>query len=106
MMFIIFTHVFRSVTDKHAHLKTKIITRNQALFMTKALSKAIMTRSRSTSKYKKFSSRGNFLAFRKAKSFCNNFNKKTNKAYFEQMTRRGSINSKSFWNTLKPFLIN
>ena len=70
MMFIIFTHVFRSVIDKHAHLKTKIITRNQALFMTKALSKAIMTRSRLTSKYKKFSSRGNFLTFRKPKAFA------------------------------------
>ena len=28
------------------------------------------------------------------------------KVYFEQMTRRGFINRKSFWNTVKPFLIN
>ena len=26
------------------------------------------------------------------------------KAYFEQVTRRGFVNAKSFWNTVKPFL--
>ena len=31
----------------------------------------------------------------------------TKKAYFEQMTRRGFVvNSKSFWNTVKPFVTN
>ena len=30
----------------------------------------------------------------------------TKKAYFEQMTRRGFVNSKSFWNTVKPFPTN
>ena len=48
-MFTTFT-VFRSVIDKHAPLKTKIIRENQAPFMTTALSKAIMTRLRLKSK--------------------------------------------------------
>ena len=30
----------------------------------------------------------------------------TKKAYFEQMTRKGFVNSKSIWNTVKPFLTN
>ena len=30
----------------------------------------------------------------------------TKKAYFEQMTRRDFVNSKLFWNTVKPFLTN
>ena len=34
---MIFTDVFRSVLDKNASLKTKIIRGNQAPFMTKAL---------------------------------------------------------------------
>ena len=105
-MFTTFTDVFRSVIDKHAPLKTKIIRGNQAPFMTKALSKAIMTRLRLRSKYNKWQSRENFLAFRKAKNYCNNRNEMTKKAYFEQMTRRGFVNSKSFWNTVKPFLTN
>ena len=45
-MFATFTDFFRTVIDKHAPLKTKVIRGNQAPFMTKALIKAIMTRSR------------------------------------------------------------
>ena len=30
----------------------------------------------------------------------------TKKAYFEQMTRQGLINSKSFWNIVKSFSPN
>ena len=78
-MFTTFTDVFRSVIDKHAPLKTKIIRGNQAPFMTKALSKAIMTRLRLRSKYNKWQSRENFLAFRKAKNYCNNRNEMTKK---------------------------
>ena len=49
----------RSVIDKHTSLKTKIIRGNQAPFMMKALSKAIMTRSRLRSRYNKWPSREN-----------------------------------------------
>ena len=101
-----FTNVVRFVLDKHAPLKTKITRGNQAPFMTKSLSKAIMTRSRLRSKYNKWPSRENFLAFKKAKNNCNNINKKAKKAYFERMNKQGSISSKSFWNTVKPFLTN
>ena len=74
--------------------------------MTKALNKAIMTRSTLSSKYIKWSSRENFLAFRKAKCYWNNLDKKTKKAFIEQMTERGLISSKSSWNTTKLFLTN
>ena len=52
--FTTFTDVFNSVIDKHAPLKTNIVRGSQAPFMTKALSKAIMTRSRLRSKYNKW----------------------------------------------------
>ena len=71
------TDVLRSVTDKHTPLKTKIIRGNWAPFITKALSKARMARSRPKSKCNKWSSRENLLAFRKAKNICSNLNKKT-----------------------------
>ena len=105
-MFTTFTDVFTSVIDKHAPLKTNIVRGSQAPFMTKGLSKAIMTRSRLRSKCNKWQSRENFLAFRKAKNHCSNLNKTTKKAYFEQMTRRDFVNINSFWNTVKPFLTN
>ena len=30
----------------------------------------------------------------------------TKKVYFKQMTRKGFVNSKSFWNIVKPILTN
>ena len=48
-----FTEVFRLVIDKHAPLKTKIIRGSHVAFMTKALSKAKMTRLRIKLKYNK-----------------------------------------------------
>ena len=53
-MFTTFTDVFRSVIDKHAPLKTKTVRGNQIPFMTKALSKVTLTKSRLRSKYNKW----------------------------------------------------
>ena len=51
--FTTLTDVLRSILDKHAPLKTKIIKGNQVPFITKSLSRAIMTRSRLRSKRNK-----------------------------------------------------
>ena len=45
-----------------------------------------MTGPRLRSKYNKWPSRENFLAFRKAKNYCNNLNKKDKKPYLERKT--------------------
>ena len=45
-MYSTFSDVFRSVLDRHATLKRKMIRRNQGPFMTKQLNKAIMNRSK------------------------------------------------------------
>ena len=42
----VFTNIFRMVLDKHAPIKKKIVRYNEAPFMTKKLSKAIMNRSK------------------------------------------------------------
>ena len=105
-MFSTFTEVFRSVLDKHAPLKTKKVRGNQGPFMTKELSKAIMTRSRITNNYPKWPSRENFLAMKRAKNTCNNLAKSTKKEYFKKVTQKGFANNKVFWNTVKPFLTN
>ena len=73
--FSAFTNVFRYVLDKHAPLKTKTIRGNHKPFMTKNLSKAIINRSRLRSKYLKWSSRGDFLEYKKTKTLCNSLNK-------------------------------
>ena len=50
-MYTTFTKVFRTALDKFAPLKSKKIRGNQAPFMTKELSKAIMDRSKIKKKY-------------------------------------------------------
>ena len=65
-MYSTFSDVFRSVLDRHAPLKRKIIRGNQAPFMTKQLSKVIMNRSKLRNRNIKWSSRENFLDYKKA----------------------------------------
>ena len=56
-MYSIFSDVFRSVLDRFAPLKRKMIRGNQGPFMTKQLSKAIMNRSKLRNRYIKWPSR-------------------------------------------------
>ena len=55
---------------------------NKAPFMTKEMSKAIMTRSRIKNKYNKWPSRENFLALKQIKNKCTNLTKTAEKQYF------------------------
>ena len=77
------TNIFRSTLDNHAPLKQKQVRGNQAPFMTKELSKAIMTRSRIKNKYNKWPSRENFLALKQIKNKCTNLTKTSEKQYFD-----------------------
>ena len=105
-MYSAFSDVFRSVLDRHAPLKRKMIRRNQRPFMTKQLSKTIMNRSKLTNRYIKWPSRENFLDYKKAKNTCGNLNKFAKKSYFDKVTSNGFVSNKVFWNTVKPFLTN
>ena len=53
--------------------------------MTKELRKGIMDRSRLQNKYLKWSSRENFLAYKKAKNNCKSLNKKAKKDYLKKL---------------------
>ena len=105
-MYSTFSNVFRSVVDKHAPLKRKIIRGNQAPFMTKQLSKDMMNRSKLRNRYIKWPSRENFLDYKKAKNTCSYLNKFAKKSYFDKDTRTGFVSYRAFWNTVKPFLTN
>ena len=105
-MYSTVSDVFRSVLDRHAPLKRKIIRRNQGPFMTKQQSKAIINRSKLRNRYIKWPSRENFLDYKKAKNTCNNLNKSAKKSYFDKVTSKCFMSNKGFWNTVKPFLTN
>ena len=105
-MYSTFSDIFRSVLDRHALLKWKMIRGNQGPFMTKQISKAIMSRCKLRNRYIKWPSRENFLDDKKAKNTCNNLSKYAKKSYFDKVTSKGFVSNKAFWNTVKPFLTN
>ena len=101
-----FSDIFRSMLDRHAPLKWKMIRRNQGPFTTKLLSKAIMNRYKLRNRYIKWPSRENFLDYKRAKNTCNNLSKFAKMSYFDKFTSKGFVSNKAFWNTVKPFLTN
>ena len=65
------SEIFFEVLNYHAPLKQKSVRGNHAPFMTRELSKAIMTKSKAKSSYVKWYLRDNFVAYKKAKNKCN-----------------------------------
>ena len=55
-------------------------------------------------KYTKWPSRENLLTFRKSRKICNNLRKKAKNPFFEKSTVNRLMESKNFWDTVKPFL--
>ena len=95
------------ILQKHAPLKSKQVTGNHAPFMNKELSKVIMNKSRMRNIYLEWTSRENVLAYKKVKNKCNTVTRKTQKRYFEYAAKnRNFTTSKTFWNTVRPFITN
>ena len=63
--------IFSEVLNNHAPLKQKSVRGDHAPFMTRELSKAVMTKSKVKNSYVKWPSRENFVAYKKAKNKCN-----------------------------------
>ena len=98
------TNILRSTLDNHAPQKQKHVRGNQAPFMTKELSKTIMTRSRIKNKYNKWPSRENFLALKQIKNKCTNLTKTAKKQYFAKSAENQPLTNESFWNSISSFL--
>ena len=86
------TNIFRSALDNHAPLKQKQVRRNQAPFITKKLSKAIMTRSRIKKKCNKWPSRESVVAVKQINKKCTNLTKTVIKQHFEKSTEKTTFN--------------
>ena len=65
-----------------------------------------MNRCKLRNRYTKWPSRENFLDYKKAKKTCNNPSTFAKKSYFDEVTNKGFVSNKDFWNTVKPFLTN
>ena len=62
------TNILYNTLEKHAPLKSKTVRGNQAPFMSKELSKAIMEKSRLRNRHLKYPSRENVLAYKNIKN--------------------------------------
>ena len=100
------TNILYNTLEKNAPLKSKTVRGNQAPFINKELSKAIMEKSRLRNKHLKYPSTENFFAYKNIKNKCNNLLKLPKKKYVKDISYKGAATSKSFWNTLKPFIIH
>ena len=74
--------------------------------MTKALRKAIMTRSRLKNAYLKTRNSKNWENYKKQKIFCTNLLKKTKSEYFRNLNIKELNDNKKFWKKNKPFFLD
>ena len=100
-----FAH-FKSILDLHAPLKSKTLRGNQAPFMSKDLSKAIMTRSRLKNKFNRQKTKANWKAYTLQRNKCVQLRKKAIKNYFSKSLDSGNMTNKTFWKAVRPFLSN
>ena len=80
---------FRKVLDRHAPLKSKFIRGNQAPFMTKELSKGIMTRSELKNKFNRHKTKANWTAYKIQRDKCVQLRKTAVKNHFLKITETG-----------------
>ena len=99
-----FQELFLKVLDKHAPLKEKTVRANEMPYMTKALRKAIMTRSRLENKYHRDRTTDSYEKFKKQKKFCNRLRYRERKKYYEDLEENKIKDVREFWKTTKPFL--
>ena len=74
--------------------------------MTKALRKAIMTRSKLKNIYTKKRSNENWDKYKKQRNFCVKLLRKTKQDYFNNIDIKSVSDTKKIWKTIKPYISN
>ena len=97
-----FHQAFMTVLEKYAPTKEKRVRANNAPFMNKTLSKAIMTRSRLHNRYNKNPTQDNLVAYKKQRNLCVKLSRKTKRDYYNNIKINKVTDNKTFWRTIKP----
>ena len=87
-----------------APIKKKYARGNQMPFMTKRLSKEIMTKSRLRNKYLKHKTEESRLLYTQQRNKCVSLLRKTKMNYYGNLNEKDITDNKKFWKTVKPFL--
>ena len=93
---------FSEVVQKHEPLKKKILRGNHAPFINREFRKEIYKRARLRNKFWK--DKENELLFKTQRNKCVSLRRKCIKSYFQDVSKKGLVTNKSFWNFIKPFL--
>ena len=99
-----FETTFTEVLNKHAPLRKKFLSANNAPYITKTLTKAIKRRPQLEIKYRKTKTQTDLKLYKKHKNFCSKLDKRERRKYYEFLDLKNVLNSKEFWRTMRPFL--
>ena len=91
-----------SVLDSHAPMKKKTIKENNAPFMTKALSKEIMRRSKLKNNFSKNTTEENRSLYKKQRNLCVNLLRKKKRNYYNNLDLKVFEDNKQSWSSVKP----
>ena len=72
--------------------------------MTKALRKAIMTRSRLQNRYYKLKTEESLICFKRQRNYCNRLYRRERKNFYSKLNVTNFFDNKKFWKNIKPFL--
>ena len=100
-----FESIFIEQLNKHAPMKEKLVRANNAQFMTKKLSKAIMTRSRLRNRYLKNPCEITKNSYNKQRNFCVNLLRKEKKEYYRNLDLKMITDNRKFWKCVKPLFL-
>ena len=90
----------------HAPLKKKLLRAHHSQYVTKALIKAIMGRSKIGKIYFKKQTNESLKAYKKQKNYCSKLYKKERKKFFDNLNTSIVSDNKTFWKVIKLFFTN
>ena len=101
-----FTKILIDTLNKDAPINKKYICSNHANFVTRALRKAIMLRSRLQNVYLKEKSLESKKAYNKQHNICVKMVKKAKKEHYQNISLSEITDNKKFWKTISPLFGN
>ena len=90
----------------YSFFKFQSVRGNQSPFMNKALSKAIMERSRLRNKFLRERTDESKSNYNKQRNYCVSLVRKTKKEYFSNLNENDLTDNKKFWKIVKPYISN
>ena len=98
-------NIFIAFLNKHAPIKKKIMSFNNNPFMSKALRKAIMHRSKVKNINNNYRTEDNWASYKKQRNFSINLLRRTKTECFQKLNVKDLSDNRKCWKTIKPLLV-